>query len=394
MVAFYKNKSGYNLIRLKYPVIIEYGCVQFSPFWKIVYYIAMSEEIDKNEKGSDGKTDIRSQKLNELLDKVKDNEFIHYLHSGDMGDIIAGMPSALELFDMTGKRAIIHLDISGGMETSLNSKVRKLIENSTMSKGMKFDKKAYEFLRPLLMAQPYIEDVVVFDERDSDKIDVNLNEFRTFSAMRDVNRRLFSNLMYCQQLRCFLVPGFRRPWLTLPPGVSESVELPKNEEGKDRTLAVSRSLRYQSSQILVSSMADMFERIGFFIGTDLEYEAFLEATRVRRDKFPHVKVQDALEIAAIQSRCDSVFSNGTLAYWTAIGQGRKVIHELAASEYLLSTFIPEYKNAMFVRADNIVEFDFKNMARKETPIIDRLNEIAKSGNESKAEEVKKDVPNL
>lgn len=336
----------------------------------------------------DEKSNFRERELAKLIESLKDNETIHYLHSGDMGDILAGLESVKELFNLTGKRGVLHLDFSNGLETGPNRNVREILVNATVGKGLKFNRRSYEFLRPLLIAQPYIEDVVPYSESDESLINVNLNVFRRFSALRDVNEKLFSNLMYCQQLTCFLAPGYRGPWLTLPPGVSESVELPLNSNGKARSFAVSRSSRYQSCQIFLSSIVPILESEGFFIGTELEYESLIDCTRIDRDKFQRVEVGSALDIAAIQSRCTNVLANATLSYWTAVGIGAKVIHELPASEMLFSTYMPECRNTLFLHSDNTVSFDFEKMSRHEKSMLDIINGNLRGGDGKEKEKEK------
>lgn len=334
--------------------------------------------MDKKE---EVKTGIREKSLDELVESVKSKDNIHFLHSGDMGDIVAGLASVKELFELTGKRAVLHLDTSGGIDIRLNNGIRDIISLSTIGKGMKFDKTAFDFIHPLLMAQPYIEDVVEYSESNESLIDVNLNVFRKFAAMMMVNEKFFSNIMYCQQLACFLVPGYKGGWLTLPPGVSESVELPAKSDGSPRDIAVSRSSRYHSCQILYSSMCGTFEEGGLFMGTEGEYQSFIECTRVERGKFPRVDVRNALDIAAIQSRCGTVMSNPTLAFWIAVGLAhRKIVHELAGSRILFNTFIPEYRRCVYIHDDNFVSFDFGTGKISEKSITEKRKEEVSNEN--------------
>ncbi len=134
-------------------------------------------------------------------------------------------------------------------------------------------------------------------------------------------------------------------------------------------------------------MSRIFEESGLFIGTETEYLSFIDSVRI--ETMPRVFVKNALDIAAVQSRCDTVVSNATLAYWIAVGLGHgKIVHELAGSRIMLNTYLPEYARCMFVHDDNIMSFDFKEFKISERPLGEVFN---KNKDEKKKDEKKEEV---
>ncbi len=83
----------------------------------------------------------------------------NFYHSGDLGDIIYSLPTIKEL---------------GGGTLHLGN---KFLDKQLPEK--KITKAVVENLRPILIQQEYIRDVV-FTDHTNINIDYNLNKFRTF----------------------------------------------------------------------------------------------------------------------------------------------------------------------------------------------------------------------
>ncbi len=237
------------------------------------------------------------------------NDNLTFLHSGDMGDIISSLHSIKQLYDKTKKKAILYLDITGGM-TCNNSDLNTSIKNSTYAHGLRFNETSYNFLKPLIEIQPYIERVEQWNPGIT--VDYNLNYFR-FPSMLGIKHNA-TNLLHLHQVVCKLPVGYIGPWLFCP----------KKEFSKK--IIVVRSCRYQSCSLFYRHNYKQLRDKAFFLGTDLEYRAFTEEVR-----FPPAKytVKDSLEAAILINSSDLIYTNATLFYWIAAGLGKNIIHEVA-----------------------------------------------------------------
>ena len=83
---------------------------------------------------------------------------ITFLHSGDIGDCIAGLGATKEICEKENAKAYFLLDTSGGM-TCNSDDLNECIKINTKGKGLKFNNAGYEFLAPLIESQPYIKKV-------------------------------------------------------------------------------------------------------------------------------------------------------------------------------------------------------------------------------------------
>ena len=222
---------------------------------------------------------------------------VSFRHSGDMGDIVAGMAAVREFCAARGVRARLLLDTSGAWDCPACVRQSGGI-------GMKFGEAQFAFLAPLLRAQPFVESVEVWDK--AERPDVDLNSFRGF-----LGRPFSANLLYAHQRVLGQEVGYRGPWLDAPP------------ERPTRAVLVARSNRYHSSDQLYNSNR---EKIRAFVGTDLEHAAFADCTRIVPERVP---VADALELAAELAAAKLLLVNGTLAYWIALGVGcPRIMHEV------------------------------------------------------------------
>ena len=295
----------------------------------------------------------REEQYNAFLEKVKDKSVIRYLHSGDMGDIVSSLPVIKEMSETLGKKGILILDTTGG-QTVNDGPLNSLITRNTNSRGLKFNHTSFEFIKPLLEVQPYIESVEEYTDgsKPPDDIDLNLNAFRYFASNPKLNEMIYCNLMYCHQLASNVIFGYKGPFLEVPDGNKIPARMIPLKKG-----IVSRSNRYHSSQVFLQTFTSMLHDFKF-IGTDIEYEAFVDCISLRdRDQIPHVKVKNALEMAKLVKEAPLVFSNATLLYWIAVGLEKPIIHELNSSSYVTNTITPDYKKVFYIRNDKWLTFN-------------------------------------
>lgn len=237
---------------------------------------------------------------------AESEKVLTFLHSGDMGDIIASLCAVKEKCKMKNAKARIILDATGGIYDPF--------VKLQAPDGLEFNRKAAEFLKPLIEAQPFVAGVGIDDvgawTAGCRKPDYNLNVFRRYFIDAYTARATGQNLVYLHQVALGLGFGYKGDWL--------EVDIDKEPEG----VVVARSNRYQSGHLIWESLLRNMARFGMdysFIGTDLEFECFKDCFRFARPK--RIVVKDALEMAKAVGESKSVIVNGTLLYWVAVGLG-------------------------------------------------------------------------
>lgn len=219
-----------------------------------------------------------------------------FKHSGDLGDIIY----SLALIKQMGG-GILLLDTTGGKDDP-NC---KLIRGS----GTKFTKEGYDFIKPLVDKQPYIKECREWTE--SDKVDVNLNEFRQcFSYYAGQGK--FANLtlldLYFEQFG-FKKLDYNESWI-----ISDK----KEHDDPNRFVALSRTPRYQCSHIWFETHCKRLSNEAFFLGLEKEHEYFQWTFGI---ELPHQKVKDASELSEYIAGSKLLVANGSLALAIGIGLG-------------------------------------------------------------------------
>lgn len=231
---------------------------------------------------------------------------IDFLHSGDMGDIVASLPTVKDLCDLRHDKARIFLDATGGITD-------QFVLYQSRGRGLKFNQKSAEFLAPLLRVQPYVGEVIVTD--NPPKADYNLNQFRKAFLDRKIAEETNQNLMELHQVAFGIDPGYRGPWLSPTSGIAVD----------PGSITVARSTRYQSGHVYLDARKYMLASVGQFVGTDLEHAAFEDAFQI---KIRRKVVRDALEMSQVVQGSQTIIANGTLLYWVAVGLGHpRIAHE-------------------------------------------------------------------
>lgn len=234
-----------------------------------------------------------------------------FRHSGDMGDIVAGMAAVKEFCERRGVKARILLDVSGAPDNDICTRQSKGL-------GMKFRRPQAEFLAPLLRVQPYVDSVETWDCKEQP--DCDLNDFRRgFGKPWKYETR--KNLLYNHQKVLGLNLHYNGPWLYHDVTQTPSIQF-----------AVARSNRYHSSdqvyrKHVVPRLID--PNIAWdasFLGTRLEYDSFVDCFRVAPT---YKECFTALDLQKRIMESQTFYCNGTLAYWIALGAGHPhIVHEV------------------------------------------------------------------
>jgi len=218
-------------------------------------------------------------------------EHTTFKHSGDLGDIIYSLPTIKSLGG-----GVLYLDITGGEKEP--ACIAQCYNHKTT-----FNKSSYEFIRPLLVKQPYIQDVKIYN---GEQIKYNLDTFRNLFNITSRNSK--KNLLDLH-LEAFNLPEWdhNTAWLT----VDNSVSL-------HRKTIVCRSARYQSSYLWFHMIKKELKDKAIFLGLPKEHEIFEYMFDI---KIPYHSVKDAYELAQILNGCTALISNGTFALSVGIGLG-------------------------------------------------------------------------
>lgn len=202
-------------------------------------------------------------------------------HSGDIGDIIACLPSI---------RAM------GGGHLGVFD--RKTIQRESM-RGAR-----YEALKPLLEVQPYIHGVSWDDEPEE-----GIYDFSTFRHDFILEENLAD-----WQARHLNIRISHDPWITC-------VRSPKSI---GRTV-VARSLRYHNRDFPWRAIIAKHRKDILFVGLPEEHKAFqiTNGTIVE-----HCPTENLLELAEIINGSDRFYGNQSCPFWIAAGLGVPIVQEV------------------------------------------------------------------
>ena len=197
-----------------------------------------------------------------------------FLHSGDMGDIIYGLPTIKELGG-----GILFLDPTWDI--------------------LSFNEEKVALLKPLLVAQPYIDDVIIQNEIHATH---NLNKFRlrNLNVFNDVgHNNLASSHLEAFGLSADLI---NEQWLIAG-------------EKKVANIIFHRSSRYHNEDFPWKDIVQKFQDQAIFVGLEGEHEQFVKLF----GDVPFYQVYDCLELAEIINAADLFIGNQSMPF--AISEG-------------------------------------------------------------------------
>lgn len=214
-----------------------------------------------------------------------------FKHSGDIGDILYSLPV---IKSMGG--GVLYLDITGGVNESA-------CINQCIDKKTKFNRDGFLFLEPLLRAQSYIHDVLVYN---NEHIDINLDHFRLTMLRQPPNIK--KNLLELH-IDTFNLPSWNdnEPWL-----------LVDNFITRERKTLVSRSPRMQSNFPWFQTNKFNFAEKAAFVGLKREHDLFEWTFDI---SIPFYPTANALELARLIAGCKAFVGNSSSALAIAIGLG-------------------------------------------------------------------------
>lgn len=230
-------------------------------------------------------------------------DFLTLKHSMPAGDLLSLLPGLKQVWADTGKKWIIfqRLNLEYGDMYGAYVGAKYSIKND-QSVPVTMNDAVFEALRPLLLAQEYIEDAFEWDGNPVDYDCDLLRQMDTTMPMGCINRWPF---YLWPEMSCDL----SRPWLKWPTSII------LDAEGK---ILVNRTERYNN--ILISyNFLKQYKNNVLFVGLPEEHEIFC---RQHGLKIERLKADNFLEIASAMT-LSRMFIGGQSACFQ-ISEGLKI----------------------------------------------------------------------
>jgi hypothetical protein len=231
-----------------------------------------------------------------------------YRHSGTLGDLIYSLSVVKK---MAVENNAVFLVALNNIENCVAQYGYRPEEVDPAHKG-RFTYQDYEWLRPLLNRQSYIQDTGTWTHGTPEP-DVDLDRFRgvLFRGFEGNYVEAYHRTFGLP----FSTPDYSTPWLEADPVATKPI-------------VVSRTFRYRDPQS-DSFWKDMakqgqLDTNGIFLGTDKEHQDFVRVTGV---SIPYHPVRDFLELANIVAGADMVMANQNFVYSLAMGLGKQSMLE-------------------------------------------------------------------
>ena len=232
----------------------------------------------------------------ESLEKIRGTSKPRILgvkHSGQLGDIVYSLPAAKKMMSRALCTHLVYFIPNDTLITSQTGVIH-------FGKEKMVTQEMFDFIRPLLMEQDYVYDVIYLP---TDKIPsgvANFDVFRNFglnTAAGSIRDYFFKSLEIC----C----DNNNRWIQL-----------KSTYPKQCDVVLSRSRRYLNNSIDYSLLSQFPISIGF-IGADDEVERFKR--RYPKLQLSHLKVDDACHAAKLIEACDLFIGNQSFFFSIAEG---------------------------------------------------------------------------
>jgi len=258
-----------------------------------------------------------------------------YRHSFNSGDLISALPGIQKLYKETGKKAIIYQRID--FFPSYDHTDYHPIKNED-GKQVCMNKKTFEFMKPLLESQEYVEAFKIWNGED---VDFNLEETRT------KNREVMSGglihywpFLSIPELECDL----SIPWLKVNPI-------------KGNSICINFTERYRNPKIHYIFLSE-YEKDIIFVGLKHEYEIFCEQWRLN---IKYVEVENFLQLAQIISGCRFFMGCQSFCWHLADAMKKRRILEVC---YLFPNTFPTGANGSAFLKQEPLEYLFNSCLKQ------------------------------
>lgn len=228
-----------------------------------------------------------------------------YLHNCNSGDLIGALAGIRQIFRNDGKKAVIYqeLDVPGQYYAGAVHSVKD-------DKGVQvtFNRKMFDMIRPLLLAQDYIDDFQVYTDQQPfipltiirGKLNVNI----PYGALPSWTMLAFPDMA------CDLA----EPWISVPDG-----------DYIESYILVNRTERYRNDSIDYSFLKKYSDVV--FTGTEKEHYDFCKTFGLG---CPRIEVDNFLDLAQAMKNCRFFIGNQSFPWNLANAMGIPRILEMCS----------------------------------------------------------------
>ncbi len=197
----------------------------------------------------------------------------------------------------------------------------------------------FDFIKPLLIAQPYIRDVI-------------------FEAEAGIDYNTTTNLDYFRHCKINTSAGDLRNWYGKAFGVSLDITpkflfVDKSQKYGflENSILISRTQRYNNDAIDYSILNN-FENV-YFMGLENEFNVFAEQFKL--DKIKHISIDNALDAEFAINSCKVFIANQTS--FMAIAEGLKKPNRcLEVYEWVPNVLPMGDKTLAFLKTEHLYEY--------------------------------------
>lgn len=235
------------------------------------------------------------------------DDFLTFKHSFNSGDLVASLPGLQYQYNRTGKKFIVYqmLNLPANYDHSNNHPIK-----DDAGRQVCMNKKTFDFLKPLIESQDYVEKFEVWQGED---VDVNADLTRHNSQVPLAGGLLHYLLFFVYpQLECNLSDK----WINV-----------ENHSYFADKIIINRTGRYNNPYIDYFFLKD-YQKDLLFAGLEEEREKFCNDFNL---DIPLLKIKDFLQLAVTINSCRFFIGGQSLCWHIADAMKKKRILELCAS---------------------------------------------------------------
>lgn len=263
---------------------------------------------------------------------------ITYKHSFNSGDLITLLPAIKNLYQKTGRKALIYQRLNLPADYSHND--NHPVTHDGRKVCMTFE--MFKKLRPLIIDQEYVEDFRVWAGAKV-LFDLDLTRMDSTMPLPGGDIHYWPTLIFPQ-----LEPLVNDPWL--------SVE--KNTEWKERII-INRTERYQNPYIDFYFLKEHLNSLSF-VGTEREHQLFCDQFGLY---IPHHSFDSFKELASAINGCKLFIGNQSMCWH--IADALKVNRILEVCHLFPNTFPTGENGKAFIKQGSF-ELYFNQFIKNES----------------------------
>ena len=241
---------------------------------------------------------------------------IRYKHTVNSGDLVANMAAMRHVAIQSGRKAIIYQQL--GVEAIYYPGATHPVLNAD-GKMVTMNQKQFDLMRPLIMAQPWVEDFLVFEGQE---VDVDLGKMRgeMFLNIPYMSIQLWPSLVWPD-----MCPDLTQSWIEVPDTYSIAKEIQINaymsagdsvfeqHQSMHGKVIINFTDRYRNSNIHYFWLKDYQEHL-VFAGTAEENQRFCDRWKIN---MPYLHVDNFLELAQALKVCKFFMGNQSMCWGIA-----------------------------------------------------------------------------